>query len=166
MKHLFWTSFLGIVIAGLGMFTVTHPNHDESKRLKRELAHIQAQNAELERQNAQLEVQVVALRDDPRLAQRRARAQARLAKPHELIFQFEPDRAPSAVSVTLHAGPGQILLAGKPLRPSEVTPALNQLHKRLPKVTLGVEFDPMLDEIAKQRIRDFVAASTLAGDAS
>ena len=166
MKHLLWTSLLLILIAGLGMFTMTHANHDESKRLRKELAYIQAQNAEYERQNAQLGVQVIALRDDPRLAQRRARAQARLAKPHELIFQFEPERAHSAVSVTLHASPRSISLAGKPLKPSEVTPALNQLHKRLPQVTLGVEFDPMLDEIARQRIRDFIAASTLAKSAS
>ena len=59
------------VVSGLGYFTLTHENNEEITRLERELGGLRAQNAAIARQNATLEAQVVALRDDPRLAERR-----------------------------------------------------------------------------------------------
>ncbi len=150
------------VVSGLGYFTLTHENNEEIARLERELGGLRAQNAEIARQNATLEAQVVALRDDPRLAERRARESAGLVKPHELIFQFEQPREAMAVEVALEVGPQLIRLAGQPVALGQLDAELRALIARVPGAMLRVRLDAALDPLARQRVVDVIDATALA----
>jgi len=88
MKRALWTIFGLIVLSVLTYYVMTHPNLDRVDHLSGELQKLEDQNDALAAENKQLEETVRALRDDPRLAERSARA-AGLARPGELIYQFD-----------------------------------------------------------------------------
>lgn len=164
MKHLTLTLIAVTVISGIAYYVLTHPNRAEVDRLRGELDQLEARNDALRASNTELEREVVALRDDPRLAERRARSAAGLAKPDELIFKFERPGEQGAVpvEVRLEVAPQKITLAGHALTVEDLPGELTELREQLPSAHLEVVFDEELGPIARQRIRDLVDASPLA----
>ena len=89
MKHMLLTFAALAIITSIAYFTLTHPNHKEVDRLQHEYSRLEQRNQTMKQENLDLEQQVIALRDDPRLAEKKARQAGGLAKPHELIYKFE-----------------------------------------------------------------------------
>lgn len=160
MKHLTVVLLLMSLISGLSYFVLTHPSRQEAKRLRGDLAQIQQKNQTVKQENALLERQVVALRDDPRLAERRARESAGLARPGELIYQFEAPRRRAGVTVELRASADGVLrLAGETTAASELPKRLNALHKALPDARLKVFIHADINPLDRQRIEDLIQTS-------
>ncbi len=163
MKQMFLTFAALVIISSIAYYTLTHSNHGEVERLKGEHAQLEKRNDALRNKTNALEQQVVALRDDPRLAERRARQAGGLAKPHELIYQFEDaSKRDVAVEVKLKISPRKLELAGKQVATADLPAALEQLATQVPNAHLEVSYDEALGPIARQRIQDILAASPLA----
>jgi cell division protein FtsB len=161
MKHLILTLMAITLISSIAYYTLTHPNRDEVGRLRGELSQLESRNESMRVQNQGLERKILALRDDPRLAERRARESAGLAKPHELIFKFDTPEAPQAVQVSLEVSPKKISLAGREVALDKLQKELGMLQHNIPNAALEVRFDDALGPIARQRIQDMVESSPL-----
>ena len=163
MKHMFLTFAALTIIASIAYYTLTHSNHQEVERLQREHSQLEARNEQMRRQNQELEQQVIALRDDPRLAEKRARESGNLAKPHELVYKFEePDDKNLSMQVKLKVSPSKVELAGQPVPLKDLPVALDRLARQIPDAHLDVIYDDALGPIARQRIQDILAQSPLA----
>lgn len=161
MKHIILTFIFTGIIAVLAYYTLTHPNRDRVKRLDMELIKLRHKNEKLDSQNAKLRRKVVALRDDPRLAERRARESARLAKPDELIFEFQSATTPQHVQVKLEVNAHGPTLAGRKVTLKKLGDALHTLHQQVPGAHLTVFFTPEVSALERQRVRDTLGASSL-----
>lgn len=162
MKRLGLTLLVLAVISGIAYYVFTHPSLDRAEALQGEVEKLREQNRELSEKNDQLEKKVVALRDDPRLAERKARESSRLARPGEVVFQFEKPEEAVEVRVRLEVGAEGLELAGKKLHIDRLAEALVALDKDVEHARLSVEFDKEVDALRQQRVRDVVAQSTLA----
>lgn len=158
MKRALWTIFGLVGLSVLTYFVLTHDNLDRVDHLRGELQKLEDQNHALAQENKRLEETVRALRDDPRLAERRARA-AGLARPGEVIYQFEEPEKPVAVQVILKVGSDAFDLAGKTVTLKELDDALAELKSQLPGATLKVDYKDDVDAILKQQVIDAVEAS-------
>lgn len=156
MKRALWAIFGVLLFAGLTYYVMTHPNLDKLDRLRGELDKLEAENARLADQNAELEREIVALRDDPRLAERRARESGGLARPGEVIFQFEEPQKPIEVDVKMVVTTDTIELAGKEVTVDDLPDALAELRRQLPGARVRIEVDEGVDPIRRQRIMDVV----------
>ncbi|MEZ4458835.1 MAG: septum formation initiator family protein [bacterium] len=163
MKRTLWTIFGLVVLSVLTYYVMTHPNLDRVDHLRGELDKLQAQNNDLAAQNKHLEDTVRALRDDPRLAERRARA-AGLARPGEVIYQFEEPDRPVAVQVTLNVKQDAFELAGKTVALKVLDAALAELKTQLPGATLQIEYNDDVDAILKQQVLDAIEASPFGSE--
>ncbi len=153
--------FVGIVVS-LAYFTLTHPSRDQATRLETDLVGLRAKNDKLAGENTRLERRVMALRDDPRLAERKARETSGLVRPDELIFQFRRPGTPERkVRVTLRLSAKKLELAGREVEPARLSTALEELHTQLPGAQLDVVFDPSAGPLDRQRVKDIVASSSL-----
>lgn len=160
MKHLTVVLLLMSIVSGLSYFVLTHPSRQEAERLRGDLARIQEKNQAVKQENTLLERQVVALRDDPRLAERRARESAGLARPGELIYQFEAPRRRAGVTVELRASADGVLrLAGETTAAAELPKRLKALHQALPDARLKVFIHAEINPLERQRIEDLLQAS-------
>src|SRR5690554_912369 len=159
---------LGITLLVLTIFSVTtyyvftHENIERAEKIEQEVNELRRQNRELEAENKEMARKVVALRDDPRLAERKARANSRLARPDEVIFQFGQPEETLEVSVLLTVSPDSLRLAGKTILIDQLPEGLEALHEDIPSAKLQVEFDQHVDPLREQRVRDLVGASVLA----
>jgi len=158
MKRALWTIFGLIVLSVLTYYVMTHPNLDRVDHLSGELQKLEDQNDALAAENKQLEETVRALRDDPRLAERRARA-AGLARPGELIYQFDEPERPVNVQVILNVREDSFELAGKVVSLKDLDAALAELKMQLPGAVLKIEYKEDVDAILKQHVLDAVEAS-------
>ena len=149
------------VVCGLVYFIFSHPGLDHLEKLERELRALEAQNDALAAENEELERQIVALRDDPRLAERRARESVGLARPDELIFQFEEPDEDQVVRVRLNVSPDRLELAGEAIDLEELGDGLRALHEDMPHAVLSVEIDEDITPIERQRVVDIVAESPI-----
>jgi len=165
MKRALWAIFGILAIAGLVYWAATHPNVRKAEHLEKELSKLQKQNQKLDDENARLHREVLALKDDPRLAERRAREAANLARPGELIYQFEEPDEPIEVEVALAVKADELTLAGKKVKLDELAPALQELAREVPGAHLDVDYADDVDPIRRQRVVDVVKASPLADDA-
>lgn len=161
IKYIALASAFLLVTLSASYFTFTHKDRDEVVRLKAEHERLVAQNDKLSQRNDALKDQIIALRDDPRLAERRARALANLARPHELIFSFERPADQVELSVHLKADAEGIVLAGKAVELQSLPEALEQLHVRVPHAKLHVKLSPELDALTRQQIMDALSRSKL-----
>ena len=162
MKRLGLTLVVLAVISGMAYYVFTHPNLDRAERLEKDVEKLREQNDELEEKNAQLEKKVVALRDDPRLAERKARETSGLARPNEVVFQFDTPEEDVEVSVTLQVHTDRLELAGNTLSIDQLEEGLVALMDDVPNARLSVEFDEEVDALRQQQVRDAVADSPLA----
>jgi cell division protein FtsB len=142
---------------GLAYYTWSHPSLAERARLERELDELRGQNTRLAGENTRLEAQIVALRDDPRLAERRARETASLARPDELIFQFEQPREQRAIQVKLEVAPDHLKLAGRPVTQRELTAAVAELRAQLPEATIKLELHADIPPAERARYEAIIA---------
>lgn len=150
------------ILCGVAYYVFSHPNLEQLERLDGELARLSAQNDALAQENAELEQQIRALREDPRHVERRAREVAGLARPDELIFQFEePDQA-VAVQVRLKVEPEKLEFAGQPIELADLGDALARLRSEMANATLTVSVSDDVGPIERQRIIDIVGASPMA----
>lgn len=161
MKRALWAIFGVLVLAGLTYYVMTHPSLDRLDHLRDELTKLQAENQKLADQNAQLEQKILALRDDPRLAERRAREAAGLARPGEVIYQFEEPEEPIQVAVRMLVTTDGVELAGKKVEVDDLKGALAELRRQLPGARIEVDVKDGVDPIRRQRIMDVVKAAEL-----
>lgn len=161
MKRLGLTLVVLAVISGIAYYVFTHPNLDRAERLQGEVQKLREQNRKLADKNERLEKKVVALRDDPRLAERKARESSGLARPNEVVFQFDKPKEDVEVSVELKVGTDSLELAGKKLQIDHLDQGLAALKKDVPRAHLTVRFDKDVDALREQRVRDTVADSAL-----
>lgn len=145
------------VTAGASYYTLTHQDRQEVERLRAEHKRLEAQNVQLEQRNEDLKDQIVALREDPRLAERKARAVGNLARPNELIFRFEKPSDPLSVQVKLQVKADKIMLAGKAVSLDELPQALAQLRQRLPTSKLKVEWAEQVGALERQQVMEALA---------
>ncbi len=150
------------VVCGLVYFIFSHPSLDELERIERELRALETQNQELATENEELERQILALRDDPRLAERRARESVGLARPDELIFQFEESTEEMSVRVRLNVASDGLELAGETVEIADLLDGLNGLHEEMPQAVLEVDVDPEVTPIERQRVVDIVEESSIS----
>lgn len=162
MTRVILTVVVVSVVCAIGYYVFTHPNLGQVERLSEELEVLKSQNRELAEQNQALEKRIVALRDDPRLAERRARETVGLARPGEIIFQFEEPGEVVQVQVRLVVQADKLELAGKAVAPAELGAALAALRNEIRRARLSVIFSKEADAIMRQRVRDIVDASPLA----
>ena len=162
MKRLGLTLLVLAVISGIAYYVFTHPSLDRAERLQDEVENLREQNEELADENDELQKKVVALRDDPRLAERKARESSGLVRPNEVVFQFEKPDEEVEVSVMLEVSVDALELAGKKLRIDQLRQGLVALDKDVPNARLRVEFDQKVDALRQQKVRDAVAESPLA----
>lgn len=158
MKRALWAIVGVLLIAGLTYFVMSHENLEKVERLRGELDELQKQNDQLASQNEKLEQEILALRDDPRLAERRAREAAGLARPGEVIYQFEEPEKPIEVEVRLVVTTKGIELAGKSVELDDLGAALEELRRQLPAAKVDVRMDEEVDPIRRQKIMDVVEA--------
>jgi cell division protein FtsB len=149
------------VFCGAAYYVLTHPNHAQLERLSRELAGLEEQNRQLARKNVELEKTIVALREDPRLAERRARESVGLARPDELVFQFESPEQPLEVRVRLRVRQEVIELAGRRTALETLEGALERLPQEITGARLHVVIDDDVDLLRRQQVLDIVEASPL-----
>ena len=149
------------VVCALVYAIFTHPGVDRLEVLQAELDELQTQNRQLAERNDELERQILALRDDPRLAERRARESVGLARPGELIFQFEEDDEEVTMHVWLEVDDDELRLAGQPVELADLGEELEGLDTRLPTAALNVEVDDEVGPVERQRVVDIVEASPL-----
>ena len=162
MKYIVIVACAGIVSIAAASFTFGHDNRSEATRLSKELKQLDAQNTQLKQQNNRLHDRVIALRDDPRLAERRARESGKLARKNELIFQFNDKPTAQTVAVTLKLKPQKLILAGQPVEPKALKTQLTQLKSRFDVVNLTVEHPSDIDMVRKQQVMDLVKQANLA----
>ena len=162
MKRLGLTLLVLAVISGIAYYVFTHPNLDRAERLEREVDKLRDQNQELADKNDRLQRKVVALRDDPRLAERKARESGGLARPNEVVFQFDKPEQQLEVSVSLKVGADELELAGKKLTVDQLAKGLAAVDKDVPNARLRVSFDDEVDALRQQKVRDAVAKSPLS----
>lgn len=159
MKRALWAIFGVLLIALVSYYVMRHPNLDKIEHLRGELAKLQQENDKLAKENADLEEQIAALRDDPRLAERRARESAGLVRPGEVIYQFEEPDTPIRVDVKLVVRNGSLELAGKRVAMDELSSALIELKRQVPGAQLDVVMEDDVDPVRRQRVLDLVEAS-------
>ncbi len=152
--------FIGVVLGAI-YFVFSHPAQDRLEELERELQQLQAQNESLADENQDLERQILALRDDPRVAERRAREAVGLARPEELIFQFDEPRQETSVQVRLQVGTEHLELAGRVVELPDLAEQLQILQEQIPQMTLSVTVDDDVGPIERQRVIDIVEESPL-----
>ena len=152
--------FIGVVVGAI-YFVFSHPAQDRLEELEWELEHLRSQNEDLAEENEYLERQILALRDDPRVAERRAREAVGLARPEELIFQFDEPREETVVQVRLQVSTDHLELAGQVVELQDLAHQLEVLHEQIPQVVLSVTVDEDLGPIERQRIVDIVDESSL-----
>lgn len=162
MTRVIVTVIVVTVVCAVGYYVFTHPNLGQVERLSEELEGLKSQNRALAAQNVALEKKIVALRDDPRLAERRARETVGLARPGEIIFQFEEPSEVVQVQVRLVVQQDKLELAGKKVAPADLESALIMLRKEISGARLSVVFSKDADAILRQRVADIVDASPLA----
>ncbi|MEM1348729.1 MAG: hypothetical protein AAGI01_09255, partial [Myxococcota bacterium] len=104
----------------------------------------------------------IALRDDPRLAERRARESAGLVKPDELVFQFDREQDPQTIAVELRATEDALVLAGEEVSAAALDAKLGELREHVDGAHLTVVFTEDTSALRRQRVRDIVDASALA----
>lgn len=144
------------LLAGLTYYVLSHPNRDRAERLRGELEELRGENDVLAKENAELEKTILALRADPRLAERRARETAGLARPGEVIYQFEEPDVPIEVGVRLEVTGTALELAGKGVELDALPDALRELRRQLPGARVDVEFEDGIDPIRKREVLDAV----------
>jgi cell division protein FtsB len=162
MKRLGLTLVVLAVISAATYYVFTHPNLDRAERLEHEVEKLRVQNDELAEENDQLEKKVVALRDDPRLAERKARETSGLARPNEVVFQFDQPDEEVEVGVTLTVRADELELAGNTLHIDQLDEGLEALIEDVSNARLSVKFDEEVDALRQQQVRDAVAKSALA----
>lgn len=162
MTRVIVTVIVVTVVCAVGYYVFTHPNLSHVERLSEELEGLKSQNRALAAQNDALEKKIVALRDDPRLAERRARETVGLARPGEIIFQFEEPSEVVHVQVRLLVQAEKLELAGKKIAPAELETALIRLRNEISSARLAVVFSKDADAILRQRVTDIVDASPMA----
>ena len=149
------------VVCGVAYFVFSHPSLERLDQLEREAAQLATQNQAMADRNQELERQIVALRDDPRLAERRARESAGLARPGELIFQFEEPDEEIRVRVRLRVDPDGMQLAGRAVELADLGATLEVLREEMPHAELTVGIDDEVGPIERQRVVDIVEASPM-----
>lgn len=162
MKRALWSIFGVVLISALVYYVMNHPNLDRVEHLSGELQKLEAENREMAKANAELRAKVQALRDDPRLAERRAREVAGMAKADEIVFQFERERGPVPVNVNLEVTADSCELAGKNVEIADLGDALSELKTQVPGAIVSIQFAEDVDAIRKQEVLDVVAASPVA----
>jgi cell division protein FtsB len=161
MKRALVAIAIVVALASLTYWVTTHDNVSRVEHLRSELERLEGENNALAKKNDELEKTILALRDDPRLAERRAREEASLARPGETIYQFESPDEPIAVAVKLEAGKDVVRLAGKDVTIDDLPRALEELKRQVPGATLEVSYDDDVDAIGRQVIQDIVADSPI-----
>lgn len=162
MKRALLAIFGVLVLASVTYFVMTHPSLEKMDHLTSELAKLKQENAKLAGQNAKLEEEILALRDDPRLAERRAREAAGLARPGEVIYQFSEPEQPIEVAVKMAVTVDGIELAGKAVAIDDLADALAELRRQLPGARVELDVADGVDPIRRQRIEDVIAAAQKA----
>ncbi len=159
MNRALW-SIVGVVgISALLYFVMTHDNLDKIEHLEGELQRLQHENDELAEENDGLRERVKALRDDPRLAERRARETASMARPNEVIYQFASKKKPQDIEVKLVVRPDGCELAGRNVACRELKGALDELREMIPNANVVLDFASDIDAIERQRVMDDLKAS-------
>lgn len=159
MKRALWAIFGVLVLVSITYFVMTHPNLEKLEHLNGELQKLKNENSKLADQNAKLEEEILALRDDPRLAERRAREAAGLARPGEVIYQFDEPDVPIEVAVKMVVTTDAIELAGKEVEIDNLADALVELRRQLPGARVELDVADGVDPIRRQRIADVVEAA-------
>lgn len=157
MKQTIFIFIAASLTLGLAYYTWSHPGLGERDRLQHELTDLRAQNTRLAGDNVRLEAQIVALRDDPRLAERRARETAALARPDELIFQFEQPQKQRTIQVKLEVAPESLKLAGRPVALEDLPEAIAELRAQLPQATIIADFHSDIPPAERARFNALLA---------
>ena len=153
--------FLTAVI-GVAYFVFSHPGLERLDRMEQEARQLSAQNEALAARNQELESQIVALRDDPRLVERRARETVGLSRPDELIIRFEEPGDAVRVRVWLRVSSEGVELAGRKIEFGALAQALVTLREEMPQAELSIDIAEEVGPIERQRVLDVVEASPMA----
>ena len=163
MKRIAITLSLVAVFSALAYYVLTHPDLERVEELEQEFRKLKRQNDKLAEKNQELRRRIVALREDPRLAERQARARGGLARPDELVVQFEGESSDDqALQVEMTVEPDRITLAGEQLAVDHLAERLETMAGELPAAKLTVKFDDEVGPLRKERVIGIVDESQLA----
>ena len=90
---------------------------------------------------------------------RRARISAGLARPDELILQFDEQRTGGRLQIQLTAGSDQLQLAGRTFNMEALDDQLSRARRDFPTATLDVQFADQIDPRRRRVVLDTVRAS-------
>ncbi len=153
MKRFLAIAVYLLALGGLAYYVWTHSNIDRMRRLKQEQKRLQTQNDELARRNDQLRRRIEALRQGTRLGERLARQQRGLARPNELVFQFEDDERADSMRVQVRVDPETIQLAGRSVSLDDLEGAVADLREQWPNMELQVECTEDVGVLRRSRVR-------------
>jgi cell division protein FtsB len=156
MKRFASISLFLVALAGLAYYVWTHPNVDRMRHLKREYERLQRQNDALARQNDQLRRRIEALRGRSRLAERLARQRSGLARPDEMVFQFQGDEGTERMNVQLQVESDRLVLAGQSVTLEDLEEAIERLRNRWPRMDIQLEFADDVGVLRRSRVRALV----------
>lgn len=150
------------VFSGLAYYVFTHPDRDRVEKLREQYESLERENDELARSNRQLRQEIVALRKDPRVAERQARQEGGLARPDEIVVQFGERGERGGLKVTLDVERERMRLAGETVNLEQLRKSIDRLHGELPQAELTVEFASEVGALRREQVRQAVEASELA----
>lgn len=163
MTRIATTLFLLGAFSALAHYVWTHPDRRRLGELDREHRQLEKQNDQLAEKNDKLRRELRAMREDPRLAERAARARGGLARPNELVVQFDrEEKGARELQVEMQVEADAVVLAGERLEVDELSEALARMHERLPGAKLTVRFGEEIGPIRKERVIEVVDESELA----
>jgi cell division protein FtsB len=155
-------ALLAIWCVGVGVLAwvaVRHPARDRVADLEAELQNLEEQNDRIAEQNRELRRRIQALRRDPRALRRRARMSAGLARPGELIIQFDNPNAGGRLQIELVVNTDEFKLAGETFEEEALDDELSQARRAFPTARLRVQFDESVGARRRRAVLDTVRAS-------
>jgi hypothetical protein len=146
-------------VGALAWVVMRHPGRDRVADLEAELQNLEEQNNRIAEQNRELRRRIQALRRDPRALRRRARMSAGLARPDELIIQFDNPNAGGRLQIELVVTADTLTLAGETFEEGALGDELRQARRAFPTARLRVQFDDSVGARRRRAVLDTVRAS-------
>jgi len=136
-----------------------HPGRDRVAQLQSELEELQADNERIAEENRELRRRIRALRNDARALRRRARIAGGLARPGELVVQFDKRETGGGLEVELVVSPEKLSLVGEMFPVDALSSELEQARRDFPTARLAVDFQGDVKPDRRREVLDAVRAS-------
>ncbi len=159
MKRIVWLTVWCVGVGGLAWLVLDHPGREKVTHLRSELEALRSDNEQIAKENRELRRRIRALRNDARALRRRARIAGGLARPDELIVQFENPETGGGLQVELVVSPEELSLVGETFSVEALSSELERARRDFPTARLAVDFQGDVGSERRREVLDAVRAS-------